>query len=184
MRSIRNLFAWSTVAVVAWLGFAPATLAEDLRTAAFFGQWVGSGIAHSQDSLYFGVTVRDLDVRIGPTSDGFSISWTTVLRQGGDPDNPDVRRRSTAIDFVSSARPRVFHAREAQEPLEGGSYIWARIKERTLTVYIFNIDDDGVYDMQSYARTLSGTGMDLNFTRIRDGEPMRSVNAKLVKAAN
>ena len=83
MRSIRNLFAWSIVAVAAWLGVAPATLAEDLRTAAFFGQWIGSGIAHSQDSLYFGVTVRDLDVRIGPTSDSKHLGHLGLFLNGG-----------------------------------------------------------------------------------------------------
>jgi hypothetical protein len=46
------------------------------------------------------------------------------------------------------------------------------------------ISSQGNYDMQSYARTLSGAGMDLVFTRIRDGEPVRSAKAKLVKIAN
>jgi len=37
--------------------------------------------------------------------------------------------------------------------------------------------------MQTYARTLSGTGMDLVYTRIVDGERQRRVRGKLVKNA-
>ena len=128
--------------------------------------------------------MRDLGVRVSPTADGFNVAWTTVLRQGGDPDNPNVRRRSSALDFVPTAKPGVFHATQSGEPLAGGTFTWARIKHSTLTVYLLNIDDDGIYDMLSYARTLTGGGMDLTFTRIRDGEPQRTVNAKLVKDAN
>ena len=36
---------------------------------------------------------------------------------------------------------------------------------------------------QQYDRTLSGTGMDLKFTMRREREPVRTVNAKLVKTA-
>jgi hypothetical protein len=42
----------------------------------------------------------------------------------------------------------------------------------------------GVYEIQQYDRTLSGTGMDLKFTLRRDKEPVRTVNAKLVKTGN
>lgn len=40
--------------------------AQDLSIEAFYGHFQGSGVAENSDSLYFGVTVRDLDVRITP----------------------------------------------------------------------------------------------------------------------
>ena len=46
------------------------------------------------------------------------------------------------------------------------------------------IDENGVYSVQSYARTLTGEGMELVFGRITDGQPIREVRARLVKVAN
>ena len=65
--------------------------AADLPLDAFYGRYQGSGIAENRDSLYFGVTVRDLDVLIGAEGSGFFVEWTSVIRSGGDPANPDVR---------------------------------------------------------------------------------------------
>ena len=53
-----------------------------------------------------------------------------------------------------------------------------------MTVYIITISNSGAYNIQSYARTLSGYGMELVFSRIRDGEPVRTARAKLTKAFN
>ena len=59
--------------------------AQDLSIEAFYGHFQGSGVAENSDSLYFGVTVRDLDVRITPEAPGFAVEWTSVIRGGGDP---------------------------------------------------------------------------------------------------
>jgi hypothetical protein len=80
----------------------PASMAQaqDLPLKAFFGHYQGNGIAESSDSLYFGVTMRDMDVVIEPSAQGFFVTWTTVIRQGGDPNNPDIRRKGTEIEFL------------------------------------------------------------------------------------
>ena len=101
-----------------------AMAVENLPAAAFFGTFQGSGYAENRDSLYFGTTVRDLDVVIAPAGAGFSVTWTTVIRGGGDPDKPEqsaaVRDRAAAVfarwrqviaelltaDGVSAARAR------------------------------------------------------------------------------
>ena len=176
--------ATALLALALWLGAASLAWAQDLPISAFHGQWAGSGIAQNKDSLYFGATVRDLDVAIRPTSDGVNVTWTTMLHTGGDPANPDVRRRSAALDFVPSQRPNLFKARANGDPLAGGDYAWARLTRNTFTIYVLTISEAGVYEMQSYARTLTGSGMDLEFTRVRDGEPVRRVRAKLIKAAD
>ncbi len=164
-----------------WAG-TPA-IAADLSVAAFFGAFQGSGIAENADSLYFGTTARDLDVVIDADNTGgaFVVRWTTVIRSGGDPNKPNVKRKSQNITFKNTPRPGVFRGVGSGDPLSGEPYIWARITGQTLTIYILNIDESGGYNMQSYARTLNGFGMDLVFKRIRDGEPVRQASAKLTK---
>ena len=154
--------------------------AQTLPVDAFYGHYQGSGIAENEDSLYFGVTVRDLDVRIGPEADGFYVEWTSVIRGGGDPNNPDVRKRSARVAFSPSARPNVFTSKSATDAMAGG-LIWARIIDQTLTVNVMQVTDTGSYIVQTYNRTLSGTGMTLNFVNSADGEPLRQVEARLVK---
>lgn len=162
----------------------PPGAAEDLPVSAFFGRFQGSGIAENQDSLYFGVTVRDLDVRIGPDGNGFYVEWTSVIRSGGDPNNPDVRRKTTRVSFAPSERQGIFEAGDGADPIAGGELAWASVSNNTLIVNTLFIREDGGYEMQSYERTLDVGGMDLNFVRIRDGEPVRRVEAQLVKVAN
>ena len=161
-----------------------AGAAQDLPLSAFFGKFSGSGLAEDADSLYFGVTVRDLDVSIGPEDAGFFVEWTSVIRAGGDPNNPDVRRRTTRASFVPAARPGVFKSPTVVEPLNGEPLNWAYITGNTLTVNVFVIRDDGGYEVQSYGRTLTAGGMGLEFKRIRDGEAVRKVEGQLVKVAN
>ena len=96
--------------VLLWGAVPGAKAAEQLSIEAFYGNFQGSGIARTDASDYFGLTLRDFDVTIRPEGSGISISWTTVLRQGGDPDNPDVRRKSNSLTFVPSDLPGVYRA--------------------------------------------------------------------------
>jgi hypothetical protein len=172
------------LAATLWLGLNGTASAQNLQPAAFYGHYVGGGIAESADSLYFGVTVRDMDVVVEPSDEGFFVAWTTVIRQGGDPSNPDVRRKSTEYEFVPTSQPDVHRGKTSSDPLDGGVYAWARFEGNTLNVYLLSIDEAGIYSMQSYARTLTGGGMELVFKRIRNGEATRVVKAKLVKVAD
>lgn len=158
--------------------------AQDLTPAHFYGTFQGSGFAEDKDSIYFGTTVRDLDVIIAPSGSGFNVTWTTIIRGGGDPSKPNVRRKTQTVTFSPTDRTNVFRGAPSGDPLGGNRYIWSRIEGNTLTVFIMTISDNGAYNMQSYARTLSGYGMELVFSRIRDGEPVRSARAKLTKASN
>ena len=161
-----------------------AAQAQDLTPAHFFGTVQGSGFAEDNDSIYFGTTVRDLDVIIAPSGGGFNVTWTTIIRGGGDPSKPNVRRKTQTATFSLTEHANVFRGAPSGDPLAGNPYVWAKIEGNTMTVFILNISAGGAYSMQSYARTLSGYGMDLVFSRIRDGEPVRTARAKLTKAAN
>jgi hypothetical protein len=158
--------------------------AQDLSIAAFFGTWRGSALSESAVSVYFRLTERDLDVVVGPSGNGFTITWTTVLRQSGDPNNPTVKRRSTTLNFIASAQPNVWRAVNSGDPVAGQPAIWARIKGKTLTINSMVVNSDGGFEMQVYDRTLSGLGMELEFTRVEDGEPVRTAKGRLVKHAN
>lgn len=162
---------------------APAQ-AQDLAKEAFYGHFQGSGVAENSDSLYFGVTVRDLDVQIGAEAPGFYVEWTSVIRGGGDPNNPDVKRRTARMSFIPTANPGIFNATDAQDPHSPQGLGWASISERTLSIHVMRITDTGGYSIQTYNRTLDGTGMRLQFVNVANGEPQREVDARLVKVGN
>ncbi len=46
---------------------------------------------------------------------------------------------------------------------------------------VFGFDEDGRFELQVFNRTLVGSGMELRFTRVVDGEMKRSVKAQLIR---
>jgi hypothetical protein len=172
------------MALAILLAAAGGAAAQDLSIKAFYGHYSGGGVAETPDSLFFDVTARDLDVVIAPAAGGVRIAWTTVLRKGGDPNNPEVVKKSTEITFKATDRPNLFIEDRNANAFDGAPLSWARIEGQTLTTYTFAIEEDGIYGLATYARTVGPGGMDLLFSSIRDGHPVRSVKAKLVKQGN
>lgn len=181
MFASRNLFAGICLLVIT---AGAGAQARDLPIGAFYGSFKGGGVAENRDSIYFGVTVRDFDVQIKPEGDGFRVDWATIIRKGGDPNNPKVKRKAQSAVFIPAGNPGVYRAVDLADPLQGGKYAWARIAKQTLYIYALLIDGEGRYDMQIYERTLKPSGMDFVFHRVRDGEPVRTVKGKLIKYAN
>ncbi len=173
----------AVLVIAASLAFsAPASAQKrTLSIGHFFGTFSGGGVAENEDSLYFAVTARDFDVVIGAAKNGFKVTWTSVIRGGGDVDKPRVRKKSTSRTFVAGARPGVFAGATSGDPLSGKEMSWARIKGDTLVVYLMVIDKQGAYQLQRYERKLVGTGMELTFTRLKDGEKIRTVKGRLIK---
>ena len=169
-------------ALLVMFGALPAT-AQDAPISAFFGTWQGAGVAENADSLYFAMTTRDFDVTIAPAGDGFTITWTTVIRGGGDPGNPDVRRRQASLTFEPSGRPGVYEAVGSANPVGGGVLSWARIADTTLSIHQMTLNDSGGFELSTYDRTLTALGMELSFRRLRDGEQIRTVTGRLIKTA-
>ena len=180
----RNAIYFLTLALGAVL-FAPAqSAARDLPISAFYGKFSGGGIAHNADSEYFAMTTRDFDVVIKSEGGGVRLNWTSVIRRGGDPLNPKIRRRTASKLLQATGAPNVFHGSNSGNPLKGEELCWARIDKNTLTVFLMTVSKKGVYELQQYDRTLSGTGMTLLFRSWRDGDRLRSVSGRLVKTAN
>jgi hypothetical protein len=165
------------------LGLAKPASAEDLSLAAFEGRWQGSGVSESAVSIAFRMSARDLDVEVRRNGDGFTMAWTTVQRQKGDPNNPAPERKASELAFSPSSRPGVWRAGDGVDLLAGGTYAWSRIEDSTLVTHVIGIDDEGRSDVQVFRRTLSGIGMELDFRRVVDGEVVRTVSGKLIKIA-
>jgi hypothetical protein len=173
------------LAALLMLGSAQFAHAQStLSIKAFFGAYSGTGVAENKDSVFFGVTQRDFDVVIHPEGAGFSLAWTTIAREGGDPDKPKVKRKQDQVSFVPGPVPGTWRTAAEPDPFSGAPVIWARIERTTLIVNVLTIDPQGRAELQRYARTISGGGMDLVFTTYLDGERTRTVKGKLVKNAN
>ncbi len=169
----------------ALIAFAhPAAAQSGLPIKAFFGTYTGSAVAENKDSAYFAVTARDLDMVIHPEGTGFSISWTTVAHEGGDPAKPKVKRKEDRVVFVPGAAEGIWRTADEPDPLSGNPYVWARNEGSSLIVYVLTIDSRGRYEMQRYVRTLTGGAMDLTFVSIHEGERTRTVKGKLIRTGN
>lgn len=170
----------AAVCAWAWIG---AAAAQDVSIRAFYGTFSGGAVAENADSIYFRATARDTDVVIRPAENGFTITWASVIRAGGDPKNPKVKRKETTKRFVPAKPPGLYRAVGSNDPLDGGELGWATVKGKSLLIYLMVIGKDGAYQIQRYERALSGLGMQLTFTRVRDGEQVRTAKGRLVKTA-
>lgn len=129
-------------------------------------------------------TKRDMSVRISETKRGFNVTWTsTSYRSDGR-----AKDKTYSIDFAESERDGVYAAAMQRnvfghdgqlDPMKGEPYVWARIKNDTLTVFSMFVTDDGGYEMQQYNRTLAEGGLMLEFHNLLNGEPQRSVKTFL-----
>lgn len=165
------------------LSVLPAT-AQTLPDA-FFGRWVGSGIAEDADTLFLGLSQRDLDVTIERRADGtgFIVDWTTVIRAANGQDT-EVRRRQTRLALAPGGDGGVFVATDTADPLTGGVTSWARVTEdgTGFIVYQLLVGATGVPDLVRYERRLTDQGMTLQFIRVRDGEVIREVSGRLARS--
>ncbi len=185
MAGMKQMLFGAVIAGAVMIGTTLSSLAADLPLKAFFGVWSGSGLARNEESDYFGLTIRDLDVTIQGNGKGFTLGWTTVLREGGDPKNAKVKRKSESLNFQPTARPGIYAPSESsRDPVGGGRTIWARVKDQTITVNTLSVLDDGGFELQRYDRTLTDLGLELDFISVRDHGIVRRVTGRLTKQAN
>lgn len=172
--------------VVALMLVAGQASAQNVSIKAFFGVWQGSALSESNISTHFRVSARDLDVEIRPFgAGGFTVHWATVLRQKGDPSAPaEVLKEAQVAFIVDESRRNVWQAATQGDPIQGKGYYWARLEGQTLSVYALGVGQDGTAELQIYRRTLTGSGMELEFTRNVDGEAIRTAKGRLIKFAD
>ncbi len=159
-----------------------AVAAEDQPISAFFGTFSGGGVAQNRDSIYFAVTARDFDVTITPApGNGFRINWTSVIRRGGTPGQPKIRRKASTKTLASAETPGMFRGANSGNPLDGQEMCWGYIRGNTFTVFLMRVDKGGNYELQQYDRTLTDIGMELVFRSMHNGETVRTVTGRLVR---
>lgn len=163
------------------LGCTSSAWAADI--APFVGDYVGSAEVVDADGTS---TPRDMSVSISETDEGFTVGWkTTTYKLDGR-----VKEQAFSVEFRPSDRAHIYSAAMKRnvfghevplDPMKGEPFVWGRIEGETLTVYSLFIDEDGDYELQQYDRTLAEGGLNLSFSRFRDGQKSRSVETFLKK---
>jgi len=154
--------------------------AQDARIAPFLGTYVGE-VVFATDQ---GLEKRELDVRIQAEGDGFSVQWSTVRQKIGG----KVKKSTHFVAFGNPDRNGVFLPKGSIErfgekiaidPLQGRPQLWATVRGKTLVINATVQTDRGGLEKQIYERKLVPGGLDLNFLRTRDGQPLKSLHVKM-----
>ncbi|MCP4318497.1 MAG: hypothetical protein GY789_21380 [Hyphomicrobiales bacterium] len=176
-----NMFRALSVVVV-FLFAASNTWAADRPIEDFFGRYIGKTTVQAKGEL----VPRDLGVEIRPQDNGFTVEWETVItRTDGSTKGTSYKilfqPTNRAPIYSSAMRVNVFGKLTPLDPLSGDPFVWGRITGDTLTVFALLITDEGSYEMQVYNRTLTDSGMDLVFSRVRDGEKLKEIRGILTR---
>lgn len=174
---ISRVIAVLIVALWTLIGVSPALAqTSGVEFAPFLGRYVGQTVFASDK----GLTKRDLDVVITQDGNGFAVGWTTITQ------NPSgkVTRKKYITAFRPTDKPGVYMPADQVrgvklDPLRGDPRVWARVKDATLSIYAVIITEHGGYEMQTYDRTIVPGGMELNFSRVRDGQKLKGIRAHL-----
>ena len=148
----------------------------------FFGKFEGHAIMAGDEEL----TPRDLEVEIGPSEGGFTVEWTALLRKS----DGRTKRIAFKVAFRPSGRDNIFRSAMRRnafghdvplDPMKGEPYVWATIEGEVLIVYSMMITENGGDEMQAYERKLVDKRMELTYSRVRDGEVLRTLKGELTR---
>ncbi len=177
MNAIGRLLVLVTTFFLASNAFAADRPIED-----FYGRYIGKTVVQAEGES----VPRDIGVEIKPEDNGFIVSWETVItRADGSTKGTSYRilfqPTKRGPIYSSAMRVNVFGKLTPLDPLSGDPFVWARITGDMLTVFALLITDEGSYEMQVYDRTLTKDGMNLRFSRIRDGEKLKEIIGVLTR---
>ena len=153
--------------------------ADTLSIGDFVGHFRGEAQVQAGDRFFI-QQLRDAEVDLRTESDGFHLSWTTVIHYD-EGDKSKVRRRDAEMRFVAGPISNQFRTPDPLEPFTEKPAAWALIDGATLIVHVLSILADGNYELQTYERSLSGNTMTLHFSRIFPGRPELVVSGKLTR---
>lgn len=158
-------------------------------------QLMGVFVGEAEDDPHAGPNRerREIDMEIVPYQDnGLKVTWTNVTLVNGRRDVPGVRRHADEVLLAPAPGRSFFLAgvgydpfRTKREPnaLQGDPLRWAVVNGEALDTYSFVIDADGAYELQISQRHPSTEGMGLKFERIVDGEVVRRMTGRAVRAS-
>ncbi len=175
--SVKHLLI--SIVLTGLIGVVPVVHASDL-----IDPFVGVYDGHATFLQGGHEVKRDLGVEISRTKTGFNVTWevTTHKPSGGYKTKKySINFRATKRKYVFAAQMKknIFGSMDPLDPMKGEPYVWARIKGDTLTVFALLINEDGGYELQIYDRSLAEKGLDLKYSRIRNGQQLRTINAFL-----
>jgi len=146
----------------------------------FLGSYTGQIVFTSAR----GLEKRDLDVTIQREGRGFSVEWTTISQRA----TGKTKTKSHFVAFGPADRTGVhlpagsidrFGAKVAIDPLKGRPQLWAEVRGNSLFINAVVQTDAGKLEKQVYERKLIPGGLELNFSRTRDGQPLKALHVKM-----
>ena len=84
--------------------------------------------------------------------------------------------------FLAQVGYDPFAEKRSLDPLAGDPLRWGVAGGDTLSLYSFAIHDDGTYELQVTQRRPDGEGVALEFDRILDGQVVRRMTGRAVRA--
>lgn len=183
---MRSFPRFSVVFLAALLAVVTAAQAGQHSIKPFEGRFIGRSLTNMSDQ----VSTRDFDVTIeAGEKEGFEVSWTTFIHRG----DGSVKKKASKIAFRKTDRPGVFASAQKTDmfgnlvpydPMDGDPYVWARIDGEVLSVFGLLVTESGGYEIQTYHRTLTDGGMDLEFTRTGENGLIRSISGTLQRVGD
>jgi hypothetical protein len=186
-----RVFAAAGVLVLAAIATPLPALAADPAAALkpMLGVYLGRATVKDLDTQV--TEERDIDVEVTPFDrDGFRIRWVNVTLVDGRRNQPGVKRRVSELTFkpakgrnfyVEVPQANVFAEREEVQPLGGDPVRWAVQDAAGLHVHSFVILGDGRYELQTYSRKRTDTGIVLHYERVVDGKLVRTIDGQAVR---
>jgi hypothetical protein len=184
-----------TLLLLGGLSWLPC-IAPGWAAAPALQDYVGAYVGRAEDELSENGKLETRDIDISITLDkkgGLHLDWINVTLVDGRRDVPGVERREGELVLIPAAgkgksflveasNSSPFKLKDEIEPLQGDAVRWAALDEAGLHLYSFVVLDDGRYEMQTYTRQLTPTGMSLLFERNVDGQTVRRIKGMAVRA--
>lgn len=143
------------------------------KLADFHGAWVGHSVPGSVDDRAATVNIQPLD------SGGFTVTWSSFEGES-EGARRKVMARERTMRFEPSGRSGVWRGAGSRDPVRGPAS-WARLHDRSLTVNLVQVTDDGQLEQQVYERTLTSRGLRLSYRRLLDGKVTRTLELEYLK---
>jgi len=167
-------------------GLVLALIHPVARAGAPFERFFGSYRGESTSIPEGEVSKRTMSVAIKPAKKGFVVEWEAEISKT----DGRSKQKGLSITFIPTNRKNIYKSAMRRDLfghagpmnlLKGDPFIWARIAGDTLTVYVIRVTESGGQDLRIYKRWLTPQGMESEFVRFYDSEPIRRIGGVLKK---
>jgi len=167
-----------------WVAMAAPSGADEAALAKFYGQYRGKGIAESPRAESMELTSRTMDLSIRPSGNGFEVIWSAVILGDRSAVGRRADRKTSRVVFEVVEGADFYLGRGSRNPASGAALWWARVDGRRMIVQVLQIDRAGKLDHQTYVRTLTETGLNLDYKREEEGIRVRRVRGSFKRVGD